>query len=58
MSRHELIGWMLFTVSACCFLASSIRSGDMVSLAGSVLFLVACFYFMAPLRDRLRILRR
>ena len=57
MTRHEVIGWVLFTVSACCFLAASIRSGDMISIAGSLLFLIACFYFMVPLRDRLRKLR-
>ncbi|MGI9406064.1 MAG: hypothetical protein ACR2O4_06795 [Hyphomicrobiaceae bacterium] len=49
MKRHELIGWILFTASACFFLASGIRSGDVPSLIGSALFLVACFFFMAPI---------
>jgi len=54
MQRHELIGWVLFTVSACFFLASSVKSGDISSLVGSALFLVACFAFMAPLARRKR----
>ena len=54
MKRHELTGWILFTASACFFIAASLRSGDVQSLIGSLLFLVACFYFMAPLRHGLK----
>ncbi len=50
MTRYEFIGWILFVASACCFVFASYRSGDMVSLSGSLLFLVACFFFLAPLR--------
>ncbi len=50
MDRNSWIGWILFTVSAVFFTATSLRSGDMVGLAGSLLFLVACFFFMIPTR--------
>ena len=52
-SRHrayfELAGWVLFTASAAFFTLSSVRSGDQAAIAGSLLFLIACFVFMRPL---------
>lgn len=50
-SKHafEFIGWLIFVASALFFLASTIRSGDILSIVGSVLFLVACIVFMVPL---------
>ena len=51
MTRFELIGWLLFTGSACFYVAAGIKSGDVLGLAGSALFLVACFFFMAPRRQ-------
>ena len=45
----ELAGWVLFTASAAFFTLSSFRSGDQAAIAGSVLFLIACFVFMRPL---------
>ncbi|MDH3741952.1 MAG: hypothetical protein OER56_10180 [Hyphomicrobiales bacterium] len=53
-SRHafELAGWLTFVASACFFLAATIRSGDLLSIAGSGLFLAACFVFMVPLLKR------
>ena len=56
MSRNEFIGWILFVLSACCFVFASYRSGDLVSLSGSLLFLVACFFFLAPLRELVSLL--
>ena len=47
--RLHLWGWILFILSAIFFMASSIRAGDPLSLAGGALFLVACFVFLAPL---------
>ena len=50
--RHqaiELAGWLIFVASAGFFLASTIRSGDLLSIAGSGLFLIACFVFMVPI---------
>ena len=53
-SRHtfELAGWLIFVASACFFLAATIRSGDLLSIAGSGLFLAACIVFMVPLLSR------
>jgi hypothetical protein len=36
-------------LSALVFLASSIRAGDGLAIAGSLFFLVACFSFLVPL---------
>jgi hypothetical protein len=47
--KFQLWGWILFLVCAGFFIASSIRSGDMLSLIGSVIFLVACVVFIIPL---------
>ncbi len=47
--RFQLLGWVLFVLSALFFIASSIRAGDMVSLVGGLLFLFACFVFLIPL---------
>jgi hypothetical protein len=45
----ELAGWVIFVASAAMFIASGVRAGDAFSTAGSVLFLGACFVFLAPL---------
>ncbi len=46
--KHDLLGWMLFVVSAAFFMASSIRAGDPVGLLGGVFFLLACVAFLTP----------
>ena len=46
--RLQVLGWILFIVSACAFIASSVRSGDLYGLAGGLFFLVACFVFLLP----------
>lgn len=45
-ARFEFAGWILFTLSAAFFTLSSMKSGDVAAIAGSLLFLVACFVFM------------
>lgn len=47
--KLQLWGWGLFILSAGFFTAASIRAGDMLSLLGSLLFLVACILFLIPL---------
>jgi F0F1-type ATP synthase assembly protein I len=47
--RLQLIGWLLFVVCAVFYIVSSLESGSISSLIGSVLFLIACFLFMIPL---------
>ncbi len=49
--RFELWGWILFVVSVLFFIASSIRSGDMVGLLGGVFFLLACIAFLVAYID-------
>ena len=48
--KCQILGWVLFIVSACAFIASSLRSGDMLGLIGGVFFLIACFVFLIPYR--------
>jgi len=46
--KCQIWGWGLFIVSALAFIASSLRSGDMLGLTGGLFFLVACFVFLIP----------
>jgi uncharacterized protein YciI len=46
---YHLWGWILFILCAFLFIASSIRGADVLSLAASIVFLVACAIFMIPL---------
>lgn len=45
----QILGWLLFIACALCYIAANIRSGDWLSLWGSLLFLLACLVFMAQL---------
>ena len=58
MSRHErnyhLVGWTLFLICAVFFIVSAALSGDMLYLAGSVIFFVACIAFIIPLMSKKR----
>ncbi|MEO0560916.1 MAG: cytochrome oxidase subunit III [Chloroflexota bacterium] len=45
----QLIGWVLFIVCAVFYTAASVQDGNPLSIAGSVTFLVACFFFVVPL---------
>jgi hypothetical protein len=52
MERHkkyQLLGWWLFVFCAVLFIASSLKNGDRLALAGSIIFLAACIVFMIPL---------
>jgi len=44
----QIFGWVLFIFSAFGFIASSLRSGDVLGLIGGVLFLLACVLFLIP----------
>ena len=52
--KYQLWGWILFIVCAFIFIVSSIRTGDVLMLIGSLFFLVACFLFLIPLLRKLR----
>jgi len=45
----HLAGWSLFIICAMFFIASSIASGDGLGLAASLVFLLACVFFIVPL---------
>jgi hypothetical protein len=47
-ARLQILGWVLFIVSALAFIASSIKNGDMFGLVGGIFFLLACFVFLIP----------
>ena len=47
-ARLQILGWILFIVSALAFMASSIRNGDTLGLVGGAFFLLACFVFLIP----------
>jgi hypothetical protein len=45
----QILGWVLFILSAIGFIVSSARIGDIPGTAGGVLFLAGCLVFLAPL---------
>jgi hypothetical protein len=47
--KWVVAGWLLFIASALFFIAAAWRAGDLLALAGAVLFLVACFSFLVPI---------
>ena len=50
--KHDLLGWLLFVVSATFFIAASIRAGDVIGLLGGIFFLLACVAFLVPYAGR------
>jgi hypothetical protein len=42
----DFLGWILFTLSATCFVIASI--GHFWAMAGSLFFLIACLVFIIP----------
>ncbi|EFL90494.1 hypothetical protein [Ahrensia sp. R2A130] len=42
--RIDLIGWLLFVISACGFIMASI--GNFWAMFGSIFFLLACLMFL------------
>ena len=50
--KYHLWGWGLFLVCAGFFIASGITNGDLLSVIGSVIFLIGCLVFIVPLVSR------
>ena len=46
--KSDIWGWCLFIVSAVFFVASTVNSGDLLGIIGSLFFLVACIVFLVP----------
>ena len=44
--KLQMWGWLLFTVSACFFVLSSLQTRNWTGLAGGLFFLIACIVFM------------
>ena len=47
--KYHLAGWVVFIICAVLFIASSLKSGDILMLVASVVFLAACIIFLIPL---------
>ena len=52
--RYQLIGWTLFLICAVLFTLAGISAGDALTIAASVIFLLACLVFMIPLIKAVR----
>lgn len=52
-SKVNLVGWILFVISALWFIVASVRSGDTIYLLGSIFFLLGCVVFLIPCAARL-----
>ena len=52
--RLQLAGWILFLICAPLFLVSGLRSGDLWTVAASVVFGVGVVLFLITLRPRNR----
>ena len=50
--KFHLWGWILFVVCAGFFIASAAEANNILGLAGSIIFLVACLVFIVPLLIR------
>ena len=50
--KYHLIGWGLYLVCACFFIAASIRSGNTLYLIASIIFLIGCVVFIIPLTKK------
>ena len=48
----EVAGWIIFIASAICFTWAGYRAGDILSTTGSLLFLLACFFFLVPVTGK------
>ena len=52
--RYQLYGWILFVVCALLFIAASVIDREPLVLAGSVIFLLACLFFLVPLIETIK----
>lgn len=52
--KTQLWGWALFILCAILFTLSGIRAGDILTIAGSIVFLVACVVFLIPVVKAIR----
>ena len=55
---YQTGGWILFLIGTILFIAAGLRNGDLISLAGSLAFLIGCALFMVPLSRQIKELNR
>lgn len=59
MERNaEVLGLIGFTISGLLFVVSALRSGDAVALAGSVVWILSCLWWIASTVQKHRKRRR
>ena len=46
--RFIITGWLVFVASAVFFIWAALNSGDWISITASVLFFIACLFFLVP----------
>lgn len=46
--KWQLAGWISFIICSMLFIVDSIRSGNMIALVASLLFLLGCVQFTVP----------
>ncbi|MCF7933602.1 MAG: hypothetical protein K9M84_06370 [Spirochaetia bacterium] len=49
----QFIGWMLFFACSVLYLISGMRSHDIASMAGSMIFFIGCVVFLVPLVEEI-----
>ena len=47
--KSQLLGWILFVICAVLFIAAGVRAQDVLTIAASIVFLLACVVFIIPL---------
>ena len=47
--KVQLWGWILFVICGALFTIAGVRAEDIVTIAASIIFLIACVVFMVPL---------
>ena len=47
--KYQIVGWILFIICAIFFIASSLKNHDILTFTASVIFLIACIFFLIPL---------
>jgi len=48
-TKYQIAGWILFIICAIFFIVASLMNRDILTLIGSVIFLVACIVFLVPI---------
>ncbi|MGJ3239958.1 MAG: hypothetical protein ACFE0Q_14700 [Anaerolineae bacterium] len=52
--KWQLGGWLLFVICAMLFIVDSLQHDNFVLLIASILFFVACLFFIVPLIQNMR----